>query len=141
MTVGGKDQLVLAGCTTVTSYDPMTGKLLWSSSGTGEESVGTPVTNGNLIFASGGYPEQDTVALKPDGGIVWRHNVKSRVPSLLVYGDHLYMISDDGIARCYEANSGRQTWMHRIGGQFRVSPVVSGGQIITTDITGKTTVF
>lgn len=141
VSIGGKDQLVLCGCNLVESYDPLTGDQLWSTPGTAEAGVGLPVVAGDLVIASGGYPEQETIALKSDGSVAWKENVKSYVPSLLVYERKLYLVSDDGIARCYDAESGKELWKHRIGGKFRVSPVVSDGNIITTDMSGKTTVF
>lgn len=141
VSLGGKDQLVVCGCNLVASYDPMTGDQLWSTPGTAEAGVGSPVVAGDLVFASGGYPEQETIALKSDGSAAWRNKIKSYVPSLLTVDDHLYIVSDDGIARCYEAATGHERWMKRIGGNFRVSPVASGKNIITTDMSGKTTVF
>lgn len=141
VSLGGREQLVVCGCNLVESFDPLTGEELWKTPGTAEAGVGSPVVFGDLVIASGGYPEQETIALKSDGTVAWKQNVKSYVPSLLVYERQLYMVSDDGIARCYEAESGKELWKHRIGGKFRVSPVVSGGNIFTTDMSGKTTVF
>lgn len=141
VSLGGKDQLVICGCNVVESFDPLTGDQLWSTPGTAEAGVGSPVIAGELVIASGGYPEQETIALKSDGSIGWKANVKSYVPSLLVYERKLYMVSDDGIARCYDAESGKELWKHRISGKFRVSPIESGGNIFTTDMSGKTTVF
>ena len=140
VSLAGTDQLVICGCNLVASYDPMTGNSLWSTSGTAEAGVGLPVTTSGLIFASGGYPEQETIGLKPDGTAAWRINVKSYVPSLLAHDGHLYIISD-GIARCHDALTGAEKWKQRLGGDFRVSPVLSGEHIITTDMSGKTTVF
>lgn len=141
VTLDGKDQLVICGCHLVTSYNPLTGDQLWSVEGTADAGVGLPVTNGSLVIASGGYPQQDTVALKSDGTIAWRKNFKSYVPSLLIVGNYLFVVSDDGIAHCHDAKNGDELWKHRVGGKFRVSPVASGGNIITTDMSGKTTIF
>lgn len=141
VSVGGKDVLVICGCELVAGYDPLTGEELWSTKGTTSAAVGTMVTTGDLIFASGGYPGRDTVALKPNGDVVWRTNEKSYVPSLLAYQGFLYMVNDDGIAYCYEAETGKERWKQRIGGNFRTSPILNGGHIFTTDMRGKTTVF
>ena len=141
VSLGGKDQLVICGANLVASFDPLTGDQFWSTSGTAEAGVGTLVVADDLLLASGGYPEQETIAVKPDGSVAWRNNVKAYCPSLLAHKGHLYMVSDDGIARCYDAKSGTKKWEKRIGGNFRVSPVLSGGHIIITDMSGKTTVF
>lgn len=141
VTVGGKDELVVCGCDLVAGYDPLTGEQLWKTKGTTSAAVGTMVTAGDLMFASGGYPGRDTVALKSNGDVAWRNGEKSYVPSLLAVEDHLYMVNDDGIAFCYEAKTGQQRWKQRIGGNFRTSPVFNAGHIFTTDMSGKTTVF
>lgn len=141
ITFGGKDQLVLCGCDVVAAFDPNSGEQLWSTKGTTSATVGTMVTDGEFVFASGGYPGRETLALKPDGSVAWRTNEKAYVPSLLAYQGHVYMVNDDGIVFCYDAKTGDSRWKHRIGGNFRVSPVVSGDNIFTTDMRGKTTVF
>lgn len=141
VSLGGRDQLVLCGANVVASFDPLTGESLWSTPGTAEAGVGTLVVADDLLFASGGYPEQETLAVKPDGSVAWRNNAKSYCPSLLTHAGHLYMVNDDGVARCYAAQTGEKKWEKRIGGRFRVSPVLSDGHIFTTDMSGKTTVF
>ena len=141
VTVAGKDQLVICGCDLVASFDPLTGKENWATKGTTSASVGTMVVAGDLMFASGGYPGRDTVALNSAGEVAWRNGEKSYVPSLITYQDHLYMVNDEGIAYCYDAKTGKERWKKRIGGNFRVSPVLNDGHIFTTDMSGKTTVF
>ena len=141
ISIGGKDQMILAGCGELCSYDPATGEPLWHTRGTAEAGVGTAVVAGDLIFASGGYPEKNTIAVDASGKKVWEQNVKSYVPSMLAHEGYLYMVPDDGIFRCYDASTGTEKWTKRVGGNFRVSPVLSGGHIYTTDMSGRTVVF
>lgn len=141
VTLGGRAQLVLGGCNLVSSFDPLTGESLWSTPGTSEAGVGTPVIHGDRVFASGGYPERETVALNADGSVAWRNRDRAYCPSLIVVGDALYMVNDDGMAHCYDAVSGELRWKQRLGGNFRVSPIASGGNLFSTDMAGKTTVF
>lgn len=141
VTLDGKDQLVICGCKQVSSYDPLTGNQLWSTEGTADSGVGSPVVAGNLVIASAGWPERETMALKPDGSIAWRNKSHSYVPSLISVEDHIYLVNE-GIARCINATTGKETWQKRLGGgEFRSSPVASGGNIIVTSMAGKTTVF
>ncbi len=65
--VGERDQLLISGCGAVTSYEPTTGQLLWRTESVAEATCGTIVTTSDLIFASGGYPEKETVCLSADG--------------------------------------------------------------------------
>jgi len=141
VTLGGRDQLVIGGCNLVSSFDPLTGQALWSTSGTSEAGVGTPVVIGDRVFASGGYPERETIAVNPDGSVAWRNRDRSYVPSLLAVDQAVYMVNDDGMAICFDPATGATRWKQRLGGNFRVSPVASGGNIYSTDMSGKTTVF
>lgn len=141
VTLDGKDQLVICGCKQVSSYDPLTGNQLWSAEGTADSGVGSPVVAGNLVIASAGWPERETMALKPDGSVAWRNKSHSYVPSLIAIEDHVYLVNE-GIARCINATTGQETWQKRLGGgEFRSSPIASGGNIIVTSMAGKTTVF
>ena len=58
--INGKDQIFMAGCNLIASYDPMTGKVNWQKEGTTEEVVGNVATDGEFIFSSGGYPKRET---------------------------------------------------------------------------------
>jgi outer membrane protein assembly factor BamB len=139
--LGEKDLLVLSGGNTIMAYDPRSGDELWSVKGTAESTVSTVVAWRDLLIASGGYPAAETVALRADGSVAWRNKEKTYVPSMIVVGDHLYFMQDDGIARCWDAATGKERWKHRVGGKYRTSPVLSGDNLIVTDMAGKTVVF
>lgn len=141
VSLGGRDQVVLCGCNQIAGFDPANGESLWSADGTAEAAVGTPVVSGDLVCGSGGFPEQDTLAVGSDGKAAWHKPVKSYVPSVLAHGGLVYLIDDGGVARCLDAATGDKKWEKRIGGNFRVSPVLSGDAIFITDMKGKTTVF
>jgi outer membrane protein assembly factor BamB len=141
VSLGGRDQLVICGCGEVAAYDPLTGKPLWKQEGTAESAVGTPVVSEDRVFASGGYPQQDTVAIDGKAQVAWRKNVKAYCTSLLAHDGHLYLVSDDGVASCFEAATGAEKWKKRLGGGYRASPVLSGENILVTDMSGKTHVF
>ena len=53
----GRDQVVVHGCDLISSFDPLSGKKLWEIEGATTECVTTLVTDGERIFASGGYPQ------------------------------------------------------------------------------------
>ena len=48
---------MLTGCDLVTGLDPLTGKKLWETKGATTECVTSVVTDGRLVFTSGGYPK------------------------------------------------------------------------------------
>src|SRR5690606_34279590 len=112
-------------------YDPTSGEQLWSVTGTTKATVGTMVFDGDVVFASGGYPGKETLGIRADGSeqVVWRNNQKSYVPSLLVYDGYVYQISDDGRAFCWKADTGEEQWRARLGGNYSASPILAGETI------------
>lgn len=139
---GGRDQLLICGGRQVDSYDPETGEPIWSVKGTAEACVGSLVSDGDLVFASGGYPERETIAIEAEtGNIVWRADTKSYVPSLVAHDGLVFQIQDDGILRCFHAADGKEAWKKRLGGRFSASPVLAGGAVFVCDEAGKVTVF
>ena len=139
--VGGRDQLLISGNDAVASYDPATGDLLWRTSCIAEATCGTIVSDGERIYASGGYPESETVCLSSDGERVWSNNSKTYEPSLLVVADKLLTVNDNGVAICWDSASGKQLWKKRLGGNFSASPVLINGAVVVPNLSGQTFVF
>jgi outer membrane protein assembly factor BamB len=139
--VGGRDQLLISGCDQVCSYDPATGKQLWSTAGTSETTCGTMVVSKDHVFASGGYPDKQTICLTAEGKKVWDNRVNVYEPSLLAVDDLLFGVTDSGIAYCWSATDGRERWKARLGGNFSASPTYCNGNIYVSDLSGKTYVF
>ncbi|HVX10038.1 MAG TPA: PQQ-binding-like beta-propeller repeat protein [Pirellulales bacterium] len=141
--VAGRDQLLVAGCDHVSSFDPFTGKRLWEIEGSTTECVGSIVTDGTLVFASGGYPEKLTVAVRGDGSgqVAWQNKVQTYVPSMLVYDGRLYTVTDAGVAICWRASTGEELWKSRLGGTFNASLVLVGDRIMATNQEGDTFIF
>lgn len=141
--VAGRTQAVLAGCNLITSLDPATGKKLWEISGSTEECVVTPVTDGTRVFSSGGYPKNHTVAVFGDGSgrIAWQNTARVYVPSMIQKDGFLYAVMDAGVAVCWAADTGKEIWKERLGGDFFASPVMVGDRIYATNLGGKTFVF
>jgi outer membrane protein assembly factor BamB len=139
----GREQLVYFGCKLVSSFDPLTGKSLWEVPGATEECVTSTVTNGDMIFTSGGYPKNHLAAVRADGSgkVVWENGVRVYVPSLLIKDGYLYASADEGIAYCWEAATGKEKWKQRLGGKFTASPVLVGDNIFATNEEGKTFIF
>lgn len=135
-------QLIISGDRKVVSYNPNTGQENWTCEGTAQATCGTVVWWNNLVFASGGYPERETVAIDANSGeTVWSDDVKCYEQSMLIAGDHLYAITDDGIAICREAATGKRTWRQRLAGPVSASPVLAGSRIYATNERGITWVF
>jgi outer membrane protein assembly factor BamB len=146
--IDGRTQLILSGSKCVASYDPHDGSRHWIIDGPTEQFVASLVYNGRLLFLTAGYPELHMLAIRPDGRgnvtdthIAWRTTKgASYVPSPIAEGDYFLVVSDGGIASCFEADTGRRAWMERLGTHFSSSPVSAGGLVYFTDDDGQTTV-
>jgi outer membrane protein assembly factor BamB len=143
LNVNGRDQLLLTGCDLVSSYDPMTGKVLWEIPGATTECVTSTVTDGTHIFSSGGYPRNHLAAVRADGSgkIAWETKDRVYVPSLLIHGGHLFGVLDAGTAACWASDTGKESWKTRLGGTFSASPVLAGERIYATNEAGETFIF
>ena len=80
-----------------------------------------------MLFFSSGFGEPTFYAMKVGGtgdltktNEIWSTTKASLVPldvSPLLVGDELLTITDSGIAVRYDAASGKQQWMERLGSQ------------------------
>jgi outer membrane protein assembly factor BamB len=143
LTIDGRDQLLFTGCDLVSSFDPLTGKKLWETAGATTECVTSTVTDGQLIFTSGGYPRNHMSAVQADGSgkVVWENSVRVYVPSMLLRDGILYAVTDAGVAMCWHSDTGKEIWKSRLGGGFTSSPVLVGDNIFATNEEGKTFIF
>ncbi len=141
--VAGREQLLFTGCDLVSSFDPLSGDKLWEIAGSTTECVTSTVTDGELIFTSGGYPRNHMSAVRADGSgeIVWENGTRVYVPSMLVRDGSLYAVTDAGVAMCWECQTGKEVWKGRLGGKFTASPVMVGDHIYATDEQGRTSIF
>jgi outer membrane protein assembly factor BamB len=143
LNAAGRDQLLFTGCDLVAGFDPLSGKKLWETPGSTTECVTSTVTDGRLIFTSGGYPKSHMSAVRADGSgkVVWENKTKVYVPSLLAYAGHLYGVLDNGIAVCWKCTTGKEVWRGDLGGSFSASPVLVGEHIYATSEAGRTFIF
>jgi outer membrane protein assembly factor BamB len=141
--VAGRDQLLLSGANMLISLDPANGNLLWEVEGSSLATCGTMVWNEDTVFASGGFPNKETIAVRADGSgeILWRNTDKSYEQSLLYTDGHIYTLNDTGIAVCWNAETGERKWRERLGGPVSSSPILAGGRIYATNERGITFVF
>jgi outer membrane protein assembly factor BamB len=151
---GQRDELITSGNEFLISYDPPTGKELWRAAGLKSHAIATPVVGHGLVILSSGYPSKVIVAVRPGGSgtidetdkIAWRYNKGTAyVPSPIIYGDYLYLMSDAGILSCLNVKTGEVVYE---GGRVPVpakfygaSPIAFDGKILLTSDDGDTFVI
>jgi len=149
ISVAGQDQVVMPGAFCVYSYEPRTGKEIWRVSTPGYANVPRPAFAHGLVYVCTGFDRPQLWAIRPDGQgdvtqthVVWRHGKNvPKIPSPLVVGDLLFTLSDQGIATCLDAKTGKVTWSERLAGTFTASPLACGDTVYAFAEDGKTLLF
>ncbi len=138
--VAGRPQMILSGGDQVASYDPHTGRLNWrAADATTMATCGTVVWDDTRIYASGGYPKSETVAVAGDGSarVVWSNPVKCYEQSMLAVDGYVYAIADAGVAYCWRGEDGKMMWRQRLGGNYSSSPILVGDTIHVFNESGE----
>ncbi len=154
ITVGGQDQIIVSSEARVYSYDPDSGKEIWSCAGNLAEVTPCPVAGQGLLFCCSGRAGP-TLAIRPDGQgdvsktdkLAWK-TIKGSpfIPSPLLYGDYLYMVNDIvSVITCFEARTGKMMWQERcdqpVKHGFSASPLGLDGKVFFTNDSGDTFVL
>ncbi len=148
----GQDQLIFTNWTHgITSIDPANGSTNWEVDAFGddkERAIGSPLAFGDLVIGTCGFvtAKKHVVAVRPDGAKgateVFRiETAVPHVPTALVQGNLLFLWSDQGIVTCVDAQSGKQHWKKRVGGNYSGSPVLAGGKLYAVSEEGEAVVL
>jgi len=146
--IGDRNQMILSGSLCVASYDPDTGKQHWIIDGPTEQYVASLVYNGELLFMTCGFPDRYIQLIDPAGtGNVTKTHVVfqtdqdcSYVPSPIAEGKYFLVVSDTGVATCYDGKTGKAYWRQRLDGRHSASLVSAEGRVYFTSDKGQTTV-
>ncbi|NIS50119.1 MAG: PQQ-binding-like beta-propeller repeat protein [Phycisphaerae bacterium] len=136
----GRQQLISPAAEVTFSYDPTDGEELWRvrHPGWGWNAACRPIFEHGLVYFTTGFSKH-LLAVRPSGTgdvtethVVWSAKRSApSIPSPLIVGDLLYMVSDQGFASCLEAGTGRELWKERLraGGYHWASPLYADGKI------------
>ena len=144
----GRIQMMVAGSHSIVSYDTNDGEKHWYTVGPKGRAVASPVFATGLLLVSTAYPDREFLAIRPDGHgdvtdthIAWRNGQSvPYVPSPISVGDYLLAVSDDGIASCFNAATGKRHWRKRIGKRHSAALVAAGGLVYFLSDAGVTRV-
>jgi outer membrane protein assembly factor BamB len=155
-------EIVTAGTGKVRSYG-LDGKLLWEAGGMSSITIPTPFVKDGLLIVGSGFvmdSKQPIYAVRPgasgditppgDGSrgefIAW-HDGKAAPynPSMLAYGDHLYVLFDRGLISCHDVKTGKlvqsRKRIEQGAGEFTASPWAYEGKVFCLNEDGDTFVF
>ncbi|MEC7717229.1 MAG: PQQ-binding-like beta-propeller repeat protein [Planctomycetota bacterium] len=138
-----QDQLISPGANWLYSYNPENGDELWriSYEVLGFSVVPRPVFGVGKIFFSTSFLQPELLAVDVTGAqpkIAWRCKRQApTMPSPLLIGEELYMVSERGIMTCLNANTGEAHWTARLEGNFSSSPLFADGKIYVGNRDGQ----
>jgi outer membrane protein assembly factor BamB len=146
--VQGRQQLIVPASKGAFSYDPASGQELWRVRYNGFSTAARPLYEQGLLYLSTGFSKSELLAVDPTGsGDVTETHVRwletKTMPSKPspIYSDGLiFVIHDQGVATCLEAQTGEKVWQSRVGGNYSASPIIAGGRIYFASEEGKATV-
>lgn len=130
------------------AIDPGTGAVLWENKCFPLRTVASPICAGNLLIGtcgSGGGGSNLLVAIKPpatknaSSEIIYEipRSTAPYVPTPLFSKGRLYLWGDKGVVTCLHAASGEIIWKERVGGNFSVSPIQIGENILNVSSDGE----
>jgi outer membrane protein assembly factor BamB len=141
----GRVELIALAAEAVIAYDPATGRERWRTSGVQSHPIPSAVAGHGLVFATAGSQAKRALAIRSGGTVVWQYaKGTAYVPSPILYGPYLYLMTDKGLLTCLEALTGRVLYE---GGRvpvpatFTASPVAYGDRLLLTSEDGDTFVI
>jgi outer membrane protein assembly factor BamB len=144
----GKPTVVVTGMKAVIAYDPAGGRELWRTKGMEGNAVPSSVSGLGMVFPSTGYPAKHVYALRLDDAgerLVWQYDKGTAyVPSPILLGDYLYVMTDRGLLTCLEARTGKVVYEGKRvpkPATFSASPVAFEGKLLLTSEEGETFVI
>jgi len=134
----------------VIAYNPRTGEPLWRSKGVQSHPIPSPVAGHGLVYMSAGSQAKRAIAIRTGGSgditgtpaMAWQYDKGTAyVPSPILFGNYLYLMTDKGLITCLDALTGK---MEYEGGRppvpatFTASIVAYGDRLLQTSEDGDT---
>jgi outer membrane protein assembly factor BamB len=144
---GGRTELVTNGSDLIIAYDPANGRELWRTKGVESNAIHTPLVGHGLVIVTAGYPVKKVIAIRPgavaeDKRVAWQYSKGTGyVLSNILYGDYLYLLTDNGIVTCLNPETGDVKYEGGrvpVPARFMGSPVAFGGFVAMTSEDGDT---
>ena len=136
---GSRPELILSTNPNVSSYNPETGKELWSVdclSGEVGPSVGYAE---GMVFAANEYAKLVGIQLGATPAIAWESDeFLPEVSSPLAVKGLLFIATSYGVFACFDAKTGKKNWSQEYGDPFYASAIYADGKVYITDMSGKT---
>ena len=146
-------EMVASGAEKVIAYDPRTGRELWRANGTESHPIPSAVAGHGLVFLTAGSQAKRALAIRLGGSgdltdspsVVWRYRKGTAyVPSPILVGRYLYLMTDTGVMTCLDAMTGAVVYeggRPPVPATFTASLVAYGDRLLATSEDGDTFVI
>jgi outer membrane protein assembly factor BamB len=143
-------EMITSGAEAVMAYDPDTGRELWRADGVRSHPIPSPVAGHGLVFMTAGSQAKVALAIKTGGdgnltagsAVAWRYNKGTAyVPSPILHGPYLYLMTDKGLLTCLEPATGAVRYeggRPPVPATFTASLVAYGDRLLMTSEDGDT---
>lgn len=134
---GGVPVLLSVAADQAHAYDPTTGDERWHVRYVGFSNVAAPVADDERAYFVTGFfgPQVMAVKLGGEGNVSgthleWRYKgAVPETPSPLLVDGRLFLVSNRGVASAVDVETGKRSWLKRLGGDFSASPVCDGRNV------------
>lgn len=144
--IAGQPQLLSPASDWLYAYDSA-GRELWKLpyEKLGFSLAPRPVVGHGMAYLCTSFMQSELLAVALDKDkpqVVWRYGRQvPQVPSPLLVGNEIYLVSDKGIATCLDALNGEVQWTERLPGNYSSSPLFADDKIYFSNREGETTVL
>ena len=132
--VGDKTELISIGSRTAFGYDVKTGKEIWTVTHRDFNAAAPPLFYKNLAIINTGSGGANLMAVRLDDttkgnvdktNIAWNRSKGNSRLSTALEGNHLWMMTDNGVLYALDADTGEELAVLRLGGTFVSSLVIA----------------
>ncbi len=142
-TLAGRPQVVVMTGPRVVGLDLQNGTLLWSHPFQiqYDESISTPVVNGDTVLVTGDGRPLTALQITRDGDeftkeVAWTNDLlSSYLSSMITHRGHVYGMNDGGEFACLKLSDGQEVWVDGDHG-FYCTPVLAGERLLALNEQG-----
>ncbi|MBD3674982.1 MAG: PQQ-like beta-propeller repeat protein [Planctomycetaceae bacterium] len=145
----GRKLVISPAAKATVAYDLETGEEVWKLTYKEHSATAKPIYRDGTFFINTGFGKAKLISVKEGGHgditdthVNWiqAKSVPSKPTPILVNG-LIFMIHDQGVATCLDAETGEIVWQERVSGNYSSSPLYANGNIYVFAQDGKATVF
>ncbi|MBN2011500.1 PQQ-binding-like beta-propeller repeat protein [candidate division KSB1 bacterium] len=143
---GKRMELILTNSSSVTSFDPLTGKLLWNNDCLSGEVGASAAYADGYVYAANEYAIGVAIKIPAPSGdeatIAWEYDDNlPNASSPLATDKYLFLATGDGYVSCLNAKTGELFWEHEFDHGMYASAVLVGELVYLMDLKGVMHIF